>query len=73
MKKLLILTICCFTTTLSLAQQKEAQENKLVQFHMAVLKKGPKWDGGMEPAKNPMLKQHLEYFVSLLPHSARRR
>lgn len=43
-----------------------AQENKLVQFHMAVLKKGPQWDGVMEPAKNPTLKQHIAYFVSLL-------
>ena len=66
MKKLLILTICCFTTTLSFAQQKEAQENKLVQFHMAILAKGPKWDGVMEPTKNPRLKEHIEYFLSLL-------
>jgi uncharacterized protein YciI len=43
-----------------------AQENKLVQFHMALLKKGPKWTGVMEPAKSPTLKQHIEYFVSLL-------
>ncbi|MGQ0760849.1 MAG: YciI family protein [Acidobacteriota bacterium] len=43
-----------------------AQENKLVQFHMALLKKGPKWDGNSDPAKNPTLKQHLAYFVSLL-------
>lgn len=46
------------------AQPKE--ENKLVQFHMALLKKGPKWDGVMEPAKNPTLRQHIAYFVSLL-------
>lgn len=61
---ILILTTCCLTTSLSFAQPKE--ENKLVKFHMAVLKKGPKWDGVMEPAKNPVLQQHLAYFVSLL-------
>ncbi len=55
---ILILALSAF------AQPKE--ENKLVQFHMAVLKKGPKWDGAMEPAKNPILQQHLAYFVSLL-------
>ena len=55
---ILVLTFSAF------AQPKE--ENKLVQFHMAILAKGPKWDGVMEPAKNPTLKQHLAYFVSLL-------
>jgi len=49
---------------LSFAQPK--QENKLVQFHMAILAKGPKWDGAMEPAKNPTLREHITYFVSLL-------
>ena len=48
----------------SFAQPKE--ENKLVQFHMALLKKGPKWDGKMEPQQNPVLKEHITYFLSLL-------
>lgn len=48
------------------AQQKEESAPKLVQFHMALLKKGPQWDGVMEPAKNPTLRQHIAYFVSLI-------
>jgi uncharacterized protein YciI len=55
---ILVLALSTFT------QPKE--ENKLVQFHMAILAKGPKWDGVMEPAKNPTLRQHIAYFVSLL-------
>ena len=43
-----------------------AQENKLVQFHMALLKKGPNWVETDEPLKNPVLKQHVAYFLSLL-------
>lgn len=33
---------------------------------MALLKKGPKWDGQMEPQKNPVLKEHIAYFLTLL-------
>jgi uncharacterized protein YciI len=38
----------------------------MIQFHMALLKKGPKWDGTMEPSKNPTLQKHVAYFFSLL-------
>lgn len=66
MKTRIALTTLCvlLLSSFSLARQKE--ENKLVQFHMALLRKGPKWDGAIEPAKNPTLRQHLTYFVSLL-------
>jgi uncharacterized protein YciI len=60
---ILLLCLVLFAST-SFAQQKE--ENKLVQFHMAILKKGPKWDGKFEPQQSPVLKEHVAYFLSLL-------
>lgn len=63
-KLLLILTICCSTASLSFAQPKE--ENKLVQFQMAVMKKGPKWDTTKEQDRNPILEQHVGNAISLL-------
>jgi uncharacterized protein YciI len=60
---IVLLCILLIAST-SFAQQK--QENKLVQFHMALLKKGPKWDGKLEPQQNPVLKEHVAYFLSLL-------
>lgn len=67
MKTKIALTIVCvlLLSSFLIAQQKE-EPNKLVQFHMALLRKGPKWDGVMEPGKNPTLNQHVAYFVSLL-------
>lgn len=51
-------------TSLSLAQQKE--EPKMVQFQMAILKKGPKWDTTKEDQRNSILKQHIAHVISLL-------
>jgi len=48
----------------SMAQPKE--ENKLVQFHMAILKKGPQWDATKEADRMPILKQHLANVIELL-------
>lgn len=50
--------------SLSYAQQKEF--HKLVQFQMAILKKGPKWDSTKEADRNAILKQHFGNVVSLL-------
>lgn len=46
------------------AQPKE--ENKMVQFHMAILKKGPQWDTTKEAERNSILKQHLGKVIELL-------
>jgi uncharacterized protein YciI len=43
-----------------------AQENKLVQFRMAILKKGPKWDTTKEQYRNTILEQHVGNAISLL-------
>jgi uncharacterized protein len=66
MKKLLILTLCCFTTALFLAQPKAAQENKLVQFHMAIVRKGPKWTNKKNTEIKKRHEQHFKYVLSLL-------
>src|SRR5207244_3311724 len=41
-------------------------EHKLVQFQMAVLKKGPKWDSTSETEKNQILHQHLRNVIAML-------
>ena len=48
----------------SFGQQKE--DHKLVQFQMAILKKGPKWDTTKDVERNQILHQHLRNVVSLL-------
>jgi uncharacterized protein YciI len=51
-------------TSFALAQPKE--EPKMVQFHMAILKKGAKWDSTSEKDRDPILKQHLDNILSML-------
>lgn len=43
-----------------------AQEHKLVQFQMAIMKKGPKWDSTGEAERNQILHQHLRNVIALL-------
>jgi uncharacterized protein YciI len=62
----MLLPCLVILATISVAQPKEEPKPKLVELHMALLKPGPKWDGTMEPSKNPTLKQHVAYFLSLL-------
>jgi uncharacterized protein len=50
--------------SLSFGQQKE--DHKMVQFQMAILKMGPKWNDTKEADRNAILKQHLGNVVSLL-------
>ncbi len=46
--------------------QETKPEQKLVQFQMAILKKGPAWDSTDEQARNAILHQHLRNVISLL-------
>lgn len=64
MKTCVVLASILILALSAFAQPKE--EDKLVQFHMALLKKGPNWVETDQPLANPVLKQHLAYFVSLL-------
>ena len=40
-----------------------AQDHKLVQFQMALLRKGPKWDSMESTEKNQILHQHLRNVI----------
>src|ERR1051325_11582504 len=43
-----------------------AQDHKLVQFQMALLKKAPKWNSTSEDARNQILHQHLANVIAML-------
>ena len=49
-----------------LAQTPTAPESKLIQFHMAILKRGPNWSPNPGKDAAAMQKQHVEYVQSLL-------
>jgi uncharacterized protein YciI len=53
-----------------LAQEKQETktepEHKLVQFHMALLKRGPKWTAAENADTKRLHQQHVEYVTSLL-------
>jgi len=51
--------------TISLSAQPK-EEHKLVQFQMAILKKGPKWEATKEADRNSIFKEHLGNVISLL-------
>lgn len=56
------------TSTLVSAQQKPAgkSEPALIQFHMALLKRGPKWTAEENAETKRLHQQHVDYVVSLL-------
>lgn len=51
---------------LTIAQQKDAPQSKLVQFQMALLKRGPKWTAAQTPETQKILHQHLINVMALL-------
>ena len=53
-------------SSVSICSAQVKAENKLVQFYMAILKKGPAWDSTNEQARNAILQQHLANVISLL-------
>jgi uncharacterized protein YciI len=50
----------------TLAQPKDAPKSKLVQFQMALLKKGPKWPATITPETQQILHQHLVNVLKML-------
>lgn len=50
-------------TSLSIAQE---SQHKVVQFQMAIMKKGPEWVSTKEPERNQIRQQHLANVLSLL-------
>jgi len=58
-----VISLLAMASTIS-AQQKE--EHKLVQFQMAILKKGPKWADTKEADRSSIFKQHLGNVIAML-------
>jgi uncharacterized protein YciI len=63
---ILVIAFTFVVAPLGTAQAKKEPESKLVQFHMALLKKGPKWTGTDEADKRKILHQHLINVLALL-------
>ena len=64
MKRCVLIALFLFAST-ALAQAQE-QQHKLVQFQMAILKKGPAWDSTKAEDRNSILQQHLGNVIALL-------
>lgn len=68
--KVLILTIAIALTLIATppvhAQEKKEPPSKLVQFQMALLRKGPKWAEAQTPESQKILHQHLVNVLALL-------
>ena len=64
MKRCVLIALFLFAST-ALAQAQE-QQHKLVQFQMAILKKGPAWDSTKAEDRNLILQQHLKNVLALL-------
>lgn len=62
------LTIVCslIATPLTVAQQKSEPQFKLVQFYMALIKKGPKWTAAKTKETEQLHERHFAYATSLL-------
>jgi len=61
----ILILVAPLVASLSFAQQKEVSP-KLVQFQMAIMKKGPKWDSTSQQERNSIKQQHLGNVVSML-------
>ena len=65
---ILLFAIACFlfVAPLTGAQSKEEPKHKMVQFQMALLRKGPKGDSTAEPRRKQIMQQHFANVMSLL-------
>ncbi|MEK6281346.1 MAG: YciI family protein [Acidobacteriota bacterium] len=66
MKKILIALVLSFLAlpAITRAQEKKEPEHKMIEFHMALLKRGPKWSNkGMSPE---VQEGHMTHVLSLL-------
>jgi uncharacterized protein YciI len=64
--QLLVIACSLIAGSLTFAQEKKAPQSKLVQFQMAILKKGPKWTDPQAPETQKILHQHLINVLALL-------
>ena len=63
---LIVVACSLIAGSLTYAQEKKEPQSRLVQFHMAILKKGPKWTGAQTPETQKILHQHLINVLALL-------
>ena len=62
-----ITIVSAFTASLfANAQQKAEPQNKMIEFHMALLKKGPGWTAANTDASVELHQKHIAYVTSLL-------
>jgi uncharacterized protein YciI len=54
------------TSSAVLSQQKSEPANKLVEFHMALLKRGPKWTAAETPETKHLHQEHVNYVLGTL-------
>jgi uncharacterized protein YciI len=64
--KKVILVAVVLTSAVGLFSPTSAGPPKLVQFHMALLKRGPKWETTAAAERNKILQQHLANVLSML-------
>ena len=62
----LVIVCSLIPAPLTLAQEKKAPPSKLVQFQMALLRKGPKWTEAQTPESQKILHQHLVNVLTML-------
>jgi uncharacterized protein len=67
MKQMLLISLLLFGNPASLfAQEKPAPVPKMVEFHMALLKRGAQWTDEKTTQKDTVMLQHVVYFKKLL-------
>lgn len=66
MIKSLVIGCSLITVPLTMAQPKQEPHSKLVKFHMAIVRKGPKWNDAKTPEVAQIHQQHFEYVMSVL-------
>ncbi len=64
-KYLILITVVTFFACGPMIAQKK-EEHPMVQFQMALLKKGPKWDATAKEKRGQILQQHFANVMSLL-------
>ena len=60
------ITLLLLTAPAILSQQKNEPANKLVEFHMAILKRGPKGTAAETPETKRVQQEHVKYVLSML-------
>jgi uncharacterized protein YciI len=64
--KVLLTTLLLLFSTAVFAQEPAKPQSKLIQFHMAILKRGPSWSANPGKDAPAIQKQHVDYVQSLL-------